>query len=128
MNYLKERNKMIVLLVVGVVLMVTILYLLSLSGNGIYIVSFSGLFVVCAIICYPIAIVYGHRQIIDIFHSIRMGARQPFQAETPNSLLKPLFVVLNTVIAFLTVVVFGWVYGAYMAYQKLRMMKAFRVK
>ena len=107
---------------------IIILYLLSLSGNGIYIVSFSGLFVVCAIICYPIAIIYGHRQIIDIFHSIRMGARQPFQAETPNSLLKPLFVVLNTVIAFLTVVVFGWVYGAYMAYQKLRMMKAFRVK
>lgn len=128
MNYLKERNKMIMLLVIGFIVMMGVLFLLSRMGNGFYFASFTGLFIAFALICYPLAIVYGRSQIIDIFHSIRMGARQPFRTKKLNSPLKPLYAVLNTIIAILTIIFFGWVYGAYTAYQKLQMLKSYYVK
>lgn len=128
MNYLKERNKMITLLVVGVVLLIAVLYLLSWSGNGLFLASFGGLFIIFAIIFYPLALVYGRSQIIDVFQSIRIGARQPLRAKKSNSPWNPIFALLNTVIALLTIVFFGWIYGAYTAYQKLQMLKSFHVK
>lgn len=128
MNYLKVRNKMIILLVTGVVLAIETLLLLNSEGKEIYITSFSGLFIVVALICYPLAIVYGHRQIVGIFESIRIGARRPFQTSKMNSLLNPLFSVLNCIVAIVIVLSFGWVYGVYTAYQKLQMMKGFHIK
>ena len=128
MNYLKERNKMIGLLFGGIILMILVFYGLNRIGKGDFIASFSGLFFVFAIACYPIAIVYGRGQIIDIFHSIRMGARQPFLAKTMKSPLNPLFSVVNFIIALLTIIFFGWIYGTYTAYQKLQMMKSFHIK
>ena len=128
MNYLKERNKMITLLAVGGVLLIAVLYLLSWSGNGLFLASFGGIFIILALIFYPLALVYGKGQIIDIFHSIRIGARQPFRAQKANSPWQPIFTLLNTVIALLTIVFFGWIYGAYTAYQKLQMLKSFHVK
>lgn len=128
MNYLKVRNKMIILLVTGVVLAIGTLLLLNSEGKEIYITSFSGLFIVVALICYPLAIVYGHRQIVGIFESIRIGERRPFQTSKMNSLLNPLFSVLNCIVAIVIVLSFGWVYGVYTAYQKLQMMKGFHIK
>ncbi|AWE08901.1 hypothetical protein DCE79_16795 [Lysinibacillus sp. 2017] len=128
MSYLKERNKMIGLLVGGLIFTIVVLYGLSITGNGYFIASFSGLFIVLALICYPLAIVYGHSQIVDVFQSIRIGARQPFRAKTTNSPFNPLFTVINFIMALFTVIFFGWIYGAYTAYQKLQMMKSFHIK
>lgn len=128
MSYLKERNKMIGLLVGGLILTIVVLYGLTITGKGHFLTSFSGLFIILALICYPLAIVYGHRQIVDVFHSIRMGARQPFRAKTTNSSFNLLFTALNFIIALLTVIFFGWIYGAYTAYQKLQMMRSFHIK
>lgn len=128
MNYLKERNKMITLLFVGVALLIAVLYLLSWSGNGLFLASFGGLFIILAIIFYPLALVYGRSQIIDVFQSIRMGARQPFRATKANSPWQSIIAIVNAVIALLTIVFFGWIYGAYTAYQKLQMLKSFHVK
>lgn len=128
MNYLKERNKMRLLLIGGVLLAIIVLFLLNSVRLGLYVTSFNGLFLLAAISCYPLAIVYGHRQIIDIFNSIRMGERRPFRLQKFRSPLKPIYAVLNLIVAILTTVFFGWVYGAYTAYQKLRMLKSFQVK
>lgn len=128
MNYLKERNKMITLLFVGVALLIAVLYLLSWSGNGLFLASFGGLFIILAIIFYPLALVYGRSQIIDVFQSIRMGARQPFRTTKANSPWQSIIAMVNAVIALLTIVFFGWIYGAYTAYQKLQMLKSFHVK
>ena len=128
MSYLKERNKMVGLLIGGLILMIVVFYWLNSIGKGNFIASFSGLFVVFAIVCYPLAIVYGRGQMIDIFYSIRMGARQPFRAKTMDSSLNPLFTVVNFIIALLTIIFFGWIYGTYTAYQKLQMMKSFHIK
>lgn len=128
MNYLKERNKMIVLLVVGVVLLIGVLYLLRMSGNGLFLASFGGIFMILMLIFYPLALVYGRSQMVDIFHSIRIGARQPFRAKKAKSPWNPIVAMLNTIIALLTFVFFGWIYGAYTAYQKLQMLKSYHVK
>ena len=128
MSYLKERKKMMGLLIGGLILMIIVFYGLSIIGKGNFIASFSGIFTVFAIVCYPLAIVYGRSQMIDIFHSIRMGARQPFRAKTMKSPLNPLITVVNFVIALFTIIFFGWIYGAYTAYQKLQMMKSFHIK
>ncbi|MCH7323951.1 hypothetical protein LZ480_18985 [Solibacillus sp. MA9] len=128
MNYLKERNKMIVLLVVGVVILIGVLYLLSSTGNGVFLASYSGIFIIFALVLYPLALVYGRSQMVDIFHSIRIGARQPFLTKKANSPWKVLTAALNTVIALLTIIFFGWIYGAYTAYQKLQMLKSYHVK
>lgn len=128
MNYLKERNKMRMLLIGGVLLAVIVLYLLNSMHLGLYVTSFNGLFLLVAISCYPLAIVYGYRQIIDIFNSIRIGERQPFRVQKLRSSLKPIYTVLNLIVATLTTVFFGWIYGAHTAYQKLRMIKSFQVK
>lgn len=78
MNYLKERNKMIGLLVVGVLFLIGVFYVLARSGNGLFLASFSGIFIILALVLYPLALVYGRSQIVDIFQSIRIGARRPF--------------------------------------------------
>ena len=128
MNYLKERNKMITLLVIGGALLIGVLYLLSWSGNGLFLASFGGIFVILALIFYPLALVYGRSQMIDVFQSIRIGARQPFRAQKANSPWQPIIAMVKTVVALLTLVFFGWIYGAYTAYQKLQMLKSFHVK
>lgn len=128
MNYLKERNKMRMLLTGGVLLAIIVLFLLNSVHLGLYVASFNGLFLLAAISCYPLAIVYGHRQIVDIFNSIRIGERRPFHLQKLRSPVKPIYTLLNLIVAILTIVFFGWIYGAYTAYQKLRMLKSFQVK
>lgn len=128
MNYLKERNKMIGLLVVGVLFLIGVYYVIARSGNGLFLASFSGIFIILALVLYPLALVYGRSQIVDIFQSIRIGARRPFLTKKIDSPWRLFFTVINTVIALLTVVFFGWIYGAYTAYQKLQMLKSYYVK
>ncbi|MEG0384655.1 MAG: hypothetical protein RR642_07880 [Solibacillus sp.] len=128
MNYLQERNKMWMLLISGVLIALVVLFMLKSAHLGPYVASFNGLFLLAGISCYPLAIVYGRRQIIDIFNSIRMGERQPFRLGKLRSPIKPFYTLLNLVIAAATVVLFGWIYGTYTAYLKLRMIKSFQVK
>lgn len=128
MNYLKERNKMIGLLVVGGLFLIGVFYVLARSGNGLFLASFSGIFIILALVLYPLALVYGRSQIVDIFQSILIGARRPFLTKKIDPPWRLFFTVINTVIALLTVVFFGWIYGAYTAYQKLQMLKSYYVK
>lgn len=124
MNYTKEKNKVILLLIVGLVLASGFFYTLYLFKMGYALrASFSGVFLFVAITCYPLAFSYGKGQIIDIFHSIHKGARQPFQVKHGKGTWQP---VLNFCIALLTVVSFGWIYGVYYAYKRLQMMKSYR--
>ncbi|ATP42032.1 hypothetical protein CSE16_19515 [Solibacillus sp. R5-41] len=128
MNYLKERNKMRMLLIGGFLLAMVVLFMLNSVHLGLYLASFNGLFLLAAISCYPLAIVYGRRQIVDVFNCIRMGERQPFRVRNFKSPMKPLYTLLNLLIAAVTIVFFGWIYGTYTAYQKLRMIKSFQIK
>lgn len=124
MDYAKEKSKVIRLLIGGFILASGFFYTLYVLGVGYsWRASFLGVFLFVAITCYPLAFVYGKGQIIDIFHSIHRGVRQPFPVKHGKGTWQP---VINLCIALLTVISFGWVYGAYYAYKKLQMMKSFR--
>lgn len=122
MNYVKEKNKVILLFVVGVVLASSFFYALYVVKMGYSLrTSFIGVYLFVAITCYPLALAYGRGQIIDIFHSIYKGVRQPFQVKFGKGTWQP---VVNFCIALVTVISFGWVYGSYYAYKRLQMMKS----
>lgn len=125
MNYKKEKRKMLILLVAGVLLAIVFFSMYSYVNPYSYVMySFLGMIVLFALIFYPLALVYGRGQIVDMFHSIRGGARQPFRLRSShafNLVLK----ALNLIFALFTTVFLGWAYGAYSAYQKLQYAKRF---
>lgn len=126
---MKERRKMFILLGVGAVLAIGFFALLNVLNIGTYFAaSLGGLFVFVAIVCYPLAFVYGKHRIIDVFHSISIGDRQPFRIMPGKARWKPIFTGLNFIFAAFTTVCFGWAYGTYNAYKKLQMLKSFQVK
>ncbi|MER2192358.1 MAG: hypothetical protein ABS951_15460 [Solibacillus sp.] len=111
---------MILLLVVGLGLASSFFYAFYILKMGYaWRASFIGVFLFAAITCYPLAISYGRGQIIDIFHSIHKGERQPLQVK--HGIWQP---VVSFCIALVTVSSFGWVYGSYYAYKRLQMMKS----
>lgn len=110
------------LVVMGGVLAIGFFFMLYILKIGYSLrTSFLGVFIFVAITCYPLALSYGKGQIVDIFHSIHKGARQPFPVKRGKGTWQS---VLNFCIALLTVISLGWVYGAYYAYKRLQMMKS----
>lgn len=108
----QTKNSMIMLLIFGAVIASLALWLLSHTVFGTYILySFSALFIFIAITCYPLAIVYGKRDIKRVYDSIYIGNYRLFRMR------KPYANVLNTVVASIITIFFGWAYGAYGAYR-----------
>ena len=129
MNYLKERRKIFLLLGGGALLAIGFFALLSFQHSSFYFTaSFSGIFVFIGLVCYPLAIVYGKKQITDVFNSIREGERQPFRVTPGKAGWNSIYTVVNFIIAVLVTVFFGWGYGTYTAYKKLQMLKGFQMK
>lgn len=127
MNYAKEKRKVMILLIGGAFFAITVFYLLSVLGTGVYFTaSFSGIFMFAAFMCYPLAIVYGKSQIADVFYSIRGGDRQAFRVKRGREGWGPIFKVLNFIIGVFVTLFFGWVYGTYTAYQKLQLLKSYQ--
>ncbi|MEC1180822.1 hypothetical protein P9B03_20435 [Metasolibacillus meyeri] len=114
----QTKNSMILLLIVGAILAGIVLWLLSLTVFGTYILySFSSLLIFIAIACYPLAIVYGRPDIKRVYESIRIGSYRLFRMKKTYANL------LNAIIAIVITVLFGWVYGTYGAYRNLKYKK-----
>ncbi|WP_332651748.1 hypothetical protein [Lysinibacillus sp. 54212] len=125
MNYEKEKRKMIVLLIAGVVLAIVFFSVLGYLNPYSYVMySFFGMIVLFGLIFYPLALVHGRAQIVDVFHSIRGGDRQPFRLK-PGNAFNIALKALNLLFALFTTIFLGWAYGAYTAYQKLQYAKRF---
>ena len=125
MQYAKMKRNMILLLVVGVIVAIAFFW-----GYG-YVFPYSyamysllGMLILGGLICYPVAIVYGRNEIINVFHSIRIGRRQPFRIKNA-SVWNPLRKIVNAIIACVITVSFGWLYGTYTAWQQLQLAKRF---
>lgn len=126
MNYDKEKRKMIFLLGAGLLLAIVFFSVYSYVNAYSYVMySFFGMIVLIGLIFYPIALVYGRAQIVDVFHSIRGGARQPFRMK-PGNVFNVALKGLNLLFALFTTIFLGWAYGAYTAYQKLQYAKLYR--
>lgn len=125
MQYEKMKRNMIFLLVAGVVAATAFFWLYGYVFPYSYAMySILGILILGAFVFYPVALVYGRNQIIDLFHNIRAGARQPFRLKQ-GSVWNPLKKTLNFIIACVITVFFGWLYGTYTAWQHLQLAKRF---
>lgn len=125
MQYEKMKRNMIFLLVAGVVAATAFFWLYGYVFPYSYAMySILGILILGAFVFYPIALVYGRNQIINLFHSIRAGGRQPFRLQQ-GSVWNPLKKTLNVIIASVVTVFFGWLYGTYSAWQHLQLAKRF---
>lgn len=125
MQYTKTKRNMMLLLVLGSLIAIAFFWgygRLFPSSTMMY--STLGILLLFALIFYPMALVYGRDQMKDLFRGISSGARQPFSVK-PNNGWNPLFKLLNTILACVTVIFLGWAYGAYMAWQRLQFFKQF---
>ncbi|KYG90952.1 hypothetical protein [Metasolibacillus sp. FSL K6-0083] len=117
----QNKRAMIMLLIFGAILASIILWLLSITVFGTYILySFSTLLIFVAITCYPLALVYGRSDIEKLFESIRIGSYRLFRAR------KSYANILNLLIAAAITLFFGWAYGTYGAYRDLKYRKPLR--
>ena len=125
MQYEKMKRNMIFLLVAGVVAATSFFWLYGYVFPYSYAMySILGILILCAFVFYPVALIYGRNQIIDLFHSIRAGGRQPFRLKQ-GSVWNPLKKTLNFIIAGVVTVFLGWLYGTYTAWQHLQLAKRF---
>ena len=125
MQYAKMKRNAILLLVVGGIIAIAFFWVYGYVFPYSYAMySLLGMLILCGLICYPVAIVYGRNEIINLFHSIRIGGRQPFHIKQ-TSFWNPLKKILNTSIACVITVSFGWLYGTYTVWQQLQLAKRF---
>ena len=125
MQYAKMKRNMIVLLVVGIIVAIAFFWGYSyLFPYSYAMYSVLGMLILCAFVFYPVALVYGRNQIIDLFHNIRAGGRQPLRLKQ-GSVWNPLRKTVNFVIACVTTLFLGWLYGTYTAWQHLQLAKRF---
>ncbi len=125
MQYEKMKRNMILLLVVGLLVAIAFFWIYGyLFPYSYAMYSVLGMLILGAFVFYPVALVYGRNQIIDLFHSIRAGGRQPFSLKL-RSVWNPLRKALNFVIACIITVFLGWLYGTYTAWQHLQLAKRF---
>lgn len=125
MKYAALKRNMILLLIAGIILAVGLFtfatYFMPLIS---FVYSLFGFIIVLAVIFYPIAIVYGWIQIKDVFYMMSRGMRAPFIIKGQSS-FNQVKVILNYIIAFSVIVLLGWAYGLYFAWQRLQYSKRF---
>ena len=125
MQYEKMKRNMIFLLVAGVVAATAFFWIYGyLFPYSYAMYSIIGILILGAFVFYPVALVYGRNQIIDLFHNIRAGGRQPLHLKK-GSVWNPLKKTLNFAIAVIITAFFGWLYGTYTAWQHLQLAKRF---
>lgn len=115
--------KMISLIVLGVLL--STLTMNTLQRFDVY---YWDVYLFVTITFYPLALAYGRSVMVDVFYSIKAGPYSPFSVHWKNTLLRIFCQALNWVIAALTFVFVGWIYGVYNAYQRYQMQKGYIIK
>ena len=125
MQYAKMKRNMIILLVLGGLVATASFWIYGyLFPYSYAMYSLLGILILGGLICYPVAIVYGRNEIINLFHNIRIGGRQPLRMKQGSSwnLLRK---TVNFIIACIVTVFLGWLYGTYTAWQHLQLAKRF---
>mgnify|MGYP003455303299 CR=1 FL=1 len=112
--------KMVALIVIGV-----LVSLFTMSILQRYDILYWDVYLFVAISFYPLALVYGRRVMIDVFYSIKSGPYSPFSTFYKNAIVRNLCKALNWIIAIVTFVFVGWIYGVYTAYQRYQMQKGY---
>ena len=115
--------KMISLIILGV-----ILALISMTALQRLNILYWDVYLFVAISFYPLAIVYGRKVMVDVFHSIKEGPYSPFSINKKNAVVNLMYRAINLVVAIIAFMLVSWIYGVYNAYQHYQMQKGYIVK
>lgn len=114
----REKKKMFMLISIGIVLAILFLIYVFMHGNiGNRLFNLESVFVIVAIILYPLGIVYGFNSIIGVYKKISDKLLVGTTATTAFSIL-----IIEITVAII-VICFGWIFGVYKAIVTLIQLK-----
>jgi len=117
-RFKKEKKKMFMLIGIGIVLAILFLIYAFMHVNiGNRLFSLESVFVIVAIILYPLGIVYGLNSIIGLYKKI---ADNLLIGTTPTTAFSILIIEITGAIV---VICFGWILGVYEAIVTLIQLK-----
>ncbi|WP_102273708.1 hypothetical protein [Cytobacillus massiliigabonensis] len=124
MAYKKEWRKILILAGIGVVLAVIfcIYAIKNYSGSHIRFGT-NDYLILLAIACYPIGIVYGWREILNLYNRIRSSDREHWAKGRAHGYTALSITMLNFALAFIATICLGWIIGLLNAYKRLRYLK-----
>lgn len=121
-EYQKEKRKVLILLGVGILLIIAFAIYGKLSIRDFF-AGPEEILIFIGLLCYPIGIVYGWREIFGFYHNMRKGDRLTHGGLDHvgyNSLMiTAVWMGLAIAITFL----FGWIFGTWKAVKRLRALK-----
>ena len=117
-RFKKEKKKMFMLIGIGIVLAILFLIYAFMHVNiGNRLFSLESVFVIVAIILYPLGIVYGLNSIIGLYKKIADKLLVGTTATTAFSIL------IIEITGAIVVICFGWILGVYEAIVTLIQLK-----
>lgn len=125
MLYKKELKKIIILFGVGLILSIVFLIsaITSYSGSTISLGA-NDYLILLMIVCYPVGIVYGWRQILNLYNNMRRSDRQHWAHGRGRGNTALMITVFNLGFSFTITLLLGWIFGLFNAFKKLKELKS----
>jgi len=126
--YQKEKRKILLLLGVGFVLLILFIFGVlneyGLRGISDSMSDFGTWFIFLLIMCYPLGIVYGWRQMLGMtsFDNPETGPATRYYTVLERNIFKN-SIIMSWVFKMGLLIAFGWIIGTYNALCKLRNLK-----
>ena len=117
------KTKMILLIMFGFLFSCSSIFLLNRISWVVW-----DLYLFVALLFYPLAIVYGRKVMVDIFYSVKDGPYRFFKQTHGKGIVAGIKKLCNTIVAAITFLFVGWIYGTYTAYQKFVMAQGSIIK
>ncbi|CAN7185432.1 hypothetical protein [Rossellomorea sp. LjRoot5] len=124
MLYKQELKKILVLIAVGIILAAVFLFkaITTYSGSTIRF-GVNDYLILFMIICYPVGIVYGWRQILNLYNTMRRSDREHWARGGGKGYTALMITTINLAFSVIVTLLLGWMIGIINAYNKLSQLK-----
>lgn len=123
MTYQKELKKILVLLVVGLISAIAMYFYANATYSGRNDLDGGSLLILVAITFYPIGIVYGWRDIFNLYNRMRARDREHWARTSTPGYTTLMISCLSIGLAIGITFSIGWVFGVLKAYKSLKQKK-----
>lgn len=124
MQYKQELKKILILFAAGIVLAAVFLFyaITTYSGSTIRFGA-NDYFILFMIVCYPVGIVYGWRQILNLYNNMRRSDREHWARGGGRGNTALMITMVNLAFSVTITLLLGWIIGLYNAFNKLSQLK-----
>jgi hypothetical protein len=125
MLYKRELKKIIILFVIGLILSIAffIAAITNYSGSTIRLGT-NDYLILLMILCYPVGIVYGWRQILNLYNNMRRSDREHWANGGGRGNTALMITTFNLAFSVIITLLVGWIIGLINAYKKLKQLKS----